>query len=110
MPLSRSGVLYLSIAAVVLSGVPTLAAGAEKLTPSEIQKIFVIGKPFAAIAPSGKAVTIIFNPDGSASAVPKGKKKGTKGKWRVSDTGYCTTLGKAANSATPFEKPVSNMK
>ena len=104
MPLSRSGVLYLSIAAVVLSGVPALAAGAEKLTPSEIQKIFVIGKPFAAIAPSGKAVTIIFNPDGSASAVPKGKKKGTKGKWRASDTGYCTTWGKGSEQCYTVRK------
>jgi len=96
MPLSRLGVLNLSITAVLLSGVPAVAAAAEKLAPSEIQKIFAVGKPFAATAPSGKAVTITLNPDGSATAVPKGKKKSTRGKWRVSDTGYCTTWGKGS--------------
>ena len=69
-------------------------AATATLKPDEIKSIFAVGKPFAATPPTGKVVKITLNPDGSAKAVPEGKKTGTKGTWRLSDKGYCTTWGK----------------
>ena len=66
------------------------------LTPDEIKTTFATGTAFSATAPSGKVVMFTFKADGSALSAAKGQKKGTKGKWRVSDTGYCTTWGKNA--------------
>src|SRR5262249_55062559 len=88
----RDVVFVCSIGAAVLSGSPVRAA--ENVSPADIQKIFAVGKPFSATAPSGKTVMITFNSDGTAKAIPRGKKKGQKGTWRVSNTGYCSTWGK----------------
>jgi hypothetical protein len=65
------------------------------LTPAEISSTFVTGLPFAATANTGKVIMITLKPDGTALAVPKGEKKGNKGKWRLSDKGYCTIWGKS---------------
>jgi len=65
------------------------------LAPADIGAAFMTGQAFAATANTGKIIMITFKPDGSALAVPKGEKKGNKGKWRLSDKGYCTTWGKS---------------
>ena len=66
--------------------------------------IFGTGKAFAAAAPSGSTLMLTFNPDGSAKALPTGKKKGQNGTWRVSDTGYCTTWGKGTEKCYTVQK------
>jgi hypothetical protein len=45
-----------------------------------------------------------FNPNGSASSIPKGKKKGIKGKWRLSDAGYCSTWGQRKENCYTVQK------
>src|SRR5437660_6217660 len=80
------------------------AAAAEKVAPQDIKAAFGTGKAFTAEAPSGSTLTLTFNPDGSASAVQKGKKKGNAGTWRVSDTGYCTTWAKATEKCYTVQK------
>jgi len=90
----RFGLIALSAASPVLFCIGSSSAVAEDIKPTDIQKIFAIGKPFPATAPTGKVVIMTLDPDGSAIAVPKGKKKGTKGTWRLTDTGYCSTWGK----------------
>ena len=75
---------------------PALADDMPKvLAPADIGATFMTGKPFEATANTGKIIVITFKADGSALAVPKGEKKGNKGKWRLSDKGYCTTWGKS---------------
>ena len=78
---------------------PAVPAAAPKkahiLTPDEIKATFGIGKAFAATSPAGKMILITLKPDSSATAVPKGSKKGKKGTWRVSDSGYCSTWTKS---------------
>ena len=79
--------------------VPAVAADKPHLrTPPEIKATFGTGTPFTATAPSGKVIMITLKPDGVAQAVPKGKKKGKAGKWRLSDDGYCTAWEKAAEN------------
>jgi hypothetical protein len=79
-------------------------AAVDILTPVEIKKTFATGKPFSATVPSGKTVQITFNPNGSASSIPKGKKKGIKGKWRLSDAGYCSTWGQRKENCYTVQK------
>ena len=69
---------------------------AHLLLPAEITSTFATGVPFAATAPSGKMIMLTLKPDGTAQATPKGKKKGKRGKWRLSDDGYCTTWEKSS--------------
>jgi len=104
MRLLRCRALHLSMFGAMVFTLPALAAVDEKLKPSDIQAIFAVGKPFTATAPSGKIVTITLNPDGSATVAAKGKKKGTKGKWRVSDNGYCSIWGKGVENCYTIRK------
>ena len=92
----RYVVFVCSIGAAVLSCGGSPLRAAENVSPADIQKMFAVGKPFSATAPSGKTVMITLNPDGTAKAISPGKKKGQKGTWRVSNTGYCSTWGKGA--------------
>lgn len=88
-----------STAAPAQPATPAPAAKkARLLTPDEIKTTFGVGKPFAATSPAGKVIMITLKADGSASAVPKGAKKGKVGKWRVSDTGYCSTWAKSTEN------------
>ena len=85
--------------AAILSCLAVPAQAADKpqlLTPADIGTTFATGYPFSATSKGGKVVMITLKPDGTAQAVPQGKKKGNKGKWRLSDKGYCTTWGKSA--------------
>ena len=88
--------IFASITVIALFCIGSEAHAANDVKPADIQKIFVVGKPFSATAPVGKVVMITLNPDGTAKAVPKGKKKGTKGTWRLSDKGYCSTWAKGS--------------
>jgi len=90
------GVFGCSIIAAVLSCDGSPVRAAENVSPADIQKMFAVGKPFSATAPSGIAVMITLNPDGTAKAIPQGKKKGPKGTWRLSNTGYCSTWSKGS--------------
>lgn len=86
---------------ILLSCLAIPANGADKphlLTPAEIMATFATGVPFTATAPSGKVFMITLKPDGTAQNVPKGKKKGKTGKWRLSDDGYCTSWEKTAEN------------
>jgi hypothetical protein len=80
-------VIFLAIGAL-----PVMAAGTT-LSPDEIKATFGTGKPFTAASTSGKAFSLTLKADGSALEMPKGKKSGRKGTWRVSDKGYCSTWG-----------------
>jgi hypothetical protein len=94
MKMYRFGSIGFSTVATILFCIDSSSVGAEDLKPADIQEIFVTGKPFSATPPTGKVVMITLDPDGSAKAVPKGKKKGIKGTWRLTDTGYCSTWAK----------------
>lgn len=82
--------------------VPAFAA--DKLSPDDIKKTFGTGKGFASEAPSGSTLTLTLSPDGTAKALPKGKKKGQVGTWRVSDNGYCSTWGKSTEKCYTVQK------
>lgn len=80
---------------------PTPLSAAKKkplhlLSPDEIKTMFGTGKPFAATSPAGKVIMITLKADGTATAVPKGAKKGgKKGSWRTDTSGYCSTWDKS---------------
>jgi len=80
------------------------AQAADKLSPDDIKKTFGAGKAFVSEAPSGSTLTLTLSPDGTAKAVPKGKKKGETGTWRVSDNGYCSTWGKSTEKCYTVQK------
>ena len=85
--------------AAILTCLAAPAQAADKpqlLTPVDIGATFATGTPFSATSNAGKDIMITLKPDGTAQAVPHGKKVGNKGKWRLSDNGYCTTWGKSA--------------
>lgn len=75
---------------LVVGAAYPVSAATNELTPDQIKTTFADGKPFTAVSTSGEVFVLTFKPDGSALEVAKGKKKGTTGKWRVSDKGYCT--------------------
>jgi hypothetical protein len=84
---------------------PTYAAEkAHPLSPDEIKTLFATGKAFSASTPGGRTVAMTLSPDGKAVAVPKGEKKGNKGKWRLSDTGYCTKWGRSPERCYTVQK------
>src|SRR5262249_12552792 len=88
-------------AAVVAAAVLQLAVlqpvlAADKLSPDDIKKTFGTGKSFTSETPGGSILALTLSPDGTAKAVPKGKKSGLTGTWRASDKGYCSTWGKAS--------------
>ena len=102
MPSLCAGIRGTLIVASMLFCFPIFAA--ENLPPSDIQTIFATGKPFSATTPSGKKVQITFHPNGTATAIPKGKKKGIKGTWRLSDIGYCSIWGKGSEHCYVVQK------
>ena len=83
---------------IIFSCIATSVQSADKshlLLPKEIRSDFGTGVPFAATTMSGKTIIITLTSDGTAQAIPAGKKKGKNGKWRLSDNGYCTTWEKS---------------
>jgi hypothetical protein len=101
--------MRLIIPAIIAAGALQLASllpvhAADKVPPDDIKKIFGTGKPFVSEAPSGSTLTLTLSPDGSAKAVPKGKKKGETGTWRVDDKGYCSTWGKSTEKCYTVQK------
>jgi hypothetical protein len=94
--------ISMAMAALLCLGSPARAV--DNLSPADIQKIFMTGKPFSAVAPSGKEMMITFDAKGTVTAVPKGKKKGAKGTWRVSEKGYCTTWAKGSEHCYTIRK------
>ena len=74
------------------------AQAADFLTPDEIKTTFATGVPFTAETAGGKTNMLTLNADGTAQVVPKGKKTGQTGKWRVSADGYCSTWGKGTEN------------
>src|SRR5262245_10590674 len=93
--------------AATLSYLPWPLEAADKpqpLTPDDIKTTFATGHAFSAATPGGEVVMLTFKPDGTAQAAPKGKKKVSKGKWRLNDTGYCTTWGKSAEHCYTVQK------
>src|SRR5689334_22954242 len=101
----RSVLSPMVVAAAALQlAVLSAAAADNKVSPQDIKATFGTGKPFAAAAPSGSTLMLTFNTDGSAKAIPTGKKKGETGTWRVSDTGYCTTWGKGTEKCYTVQK------
>ena len=78
-------------AAVACLSVSTAMAAATTLTPDQIKTTFGTGAPIKSESPGGAGFTIVLNTDGTATRTPKGSKLPTKGKWRVSDAGYCST-------------------
>src|SRR4051795_7400505 len=90
--ISRASPYITAALALAYIGSPAVALKNKK--PADIQKEFAVGRPFPATPPTGKVIIITLSPDGSATAVPEGKKKGTKGTWRLSETGYCSTWAK----------------
>jgi hypothetical protein len=83
---TRSIVAFLFFGTISL---PVIAATSQ-LSPDEIKSVFANGKPFTAVSMGGKAYWLTLNADGSAMEIPKLKKSGKPGKWRLSDEGYCT--------------------
>ena len=84
----------LTTAAIFLAAGTASAMAANQLSPSEIQKIFGTGRPFSATSASGSSsYWFTFKPDGAAMAVPKGRKTGAGGQWRLSRNGYCSKWG-----------------
>jgi hypothetical protein len=88
--------------AISLVSAPAMAASG--LSPHEITATFGTGKPFASSSPAGARFTLVLFPDGKASRTPKGSKTATVGKWRVSDTGYCSTWGNSAENCYTIQK------
>lgn len=84
-----------STAAPAVPAAPVVPKKSHMLTAEEIKASFGIGKAFAATSPAGKVIMITLQPDGTASAVPKGSKVRKKGIWKVSGTGYCSTWAKS---------------
>jgi hypothetical protein len=100
-------VRYLGLLAAGLSCLASPLQAADKpptLTPDDIKTTFGTGLPFSAATPGGQIVMMTLKPDGTAQAAPKGKKKVNKGKWRLSDTGYCTKWGKSAEHCYTVQK------
>lgn len=91
-------------AGLLVAGIVAASAAASALTPDEIKSTFGTGKPFTAVSTSGQAYTFTLKPDGTAIQVPKGKKSGSNGTWRVSDTGYCSKWGSGAEHCYTIEK------
>lgn len=84
--------------------VPSPILAAEKLAPDDIKQTFGTGKAFTSETPGGSILALTLSPDGTAKAVPKGKKSGQTGTWRVSDKGYCSTWAKSTEKCYTVQK------
>ncbi len=92
-------------AMMLAAGTASAVAATSILSPSEIKATFGTGKPFSAVSASGQsAYWFTFYGDGHASAVPKGRQRGTSGHWRVSSRGYCTQWARSTEHCYTVEK------
>jgi hypothetical protein len=80
------------IAATIVALVVTVAWGATKLAPNEVQTTFFNGQAFTASTPSGVKFKMVFTADGKVTREPASK-VGAKGEgtWKLTGDGFCTT-------------------
>ncbi len=96
---------FTTAAIILVAGAASAMAAGAPLTPSQIKSTFGTGKPFSAASADGRAkFWFTFNADGSAQAVPKGRKSGAHGTWRLSKNGYCTQWGTGAEHCYTIDK------
>ena len=96
---------FTTAAIILAAGAASAAAASGPLSPKEIQSTFGTGKPFSAVSASGRsAYWFTFNSDGSALAVPNGRKTGASGTWRVSSDGYCSTWSGGSEHCYTIDK------
>ena len=96
---------FTTAAIILAASAASATAASGPLSPKQIQSTFGTGKPFSAVSASGNsAFWFTFNADGSASAVPKGRKAGASGTWRVSSDGYCSKWGTGVEHCYTIDK------